>query len=524
MRFTASVPSAISLVICSLLSASSLPAAEHPHYGGTLRVEFRGAGATLDPREWKAGSVSFGADEKLAQLVFDRLVTLNNYGRFEPALATQWSHDPSFKRWQFTLRPGVRFSDGSVLTASDVATALRAVLPATHQVNVLGNFVVFQASMPIPDLLEELASGRNLIFRAQPDGTMLGTGPFIAAKSSSKETGAGKGASGELRLLHMRFVANEESWAGRPFLNEIDVTFGIPVLRQILDLQLGHADIVEISPEWVRRVSQEKLRVWASSPLTLLALRFDSEHSASSNEKLREALAFSLDRGTMAGVLLQKQAEPASALLPQWLSGYAFLFSMKTDLERAKEIRSTLPGNLATVSEPLRMCVDAAGDLAKLLGERVAVNARQAQLFLQVANRTLNRSLTNSATSSCEPAAGLHLIAWRYSSLSARAELESFVRSQIPAEAAGVAAPPADPEQDYARERKLLDDHRIVPLVALPEFVGLSANVRDWMPTKWAKWNLADVWLDAPETVTENPGTATSSSTQSKSAPSGAKP
>ena len=496
-------------MICSLLSASSTRAAEHPHYGGTLRIEFRGAGATLDPRMWKVGSVSFGADEKLAQLVFDRLVTLNSYGRFEPALATQWSHDPSFKRWQFTLRSGVKFSDGSVLTALDVATALQAVLPATHQVNALGNFVVFQASLPIPDLLEELASGRNFIFRVQPDGTLLGTGPFFA---------------GELRSLHMRFVANEESWSGRPFLNEIAVTFGIPVLRQILDLQLGHADIVEISPEWVRRVSQEKLRVWASSPLTLLALRFDSEQSASSNAKLREALAFSLDRGTMAGVLLQKQAEPASALLPQWLSGYAFLFSMETNLERAKDIRSTLPGNVATVSEPLRMCVDAAGDLAKLLGERVAVNARQAQLFLQVASRTLNRAATNSATSSCEPAAGLHLVAWRYSSLSARAELESFVRAQIPAEATGNAASPADPEQVYARERKLLDDRRIVPLVALPEFVGLSANVRDWMPTKWAKWNLADVWLDAPETITENPSTSTSSSTQSKSASSGAKP
>jgi hypothetical protein len=43
--------------------------------------------------------------------------------------------------------------------------------------------------------------------------------------------------------------------------------------------------------------------------------------------------ARSLDRKTMANALLQKQAEPASSLLPQWLSGYAFLFDMEPCLQ-----------------------------------------------------------------------------------------------------------------------------------------------------------------------------------------------
>jgi hypothetical protein len=36
-------------------------------------------------------------DEKMGALVFDRLVTLDNYGRFQPQLATEWSHDAGFK-------------------------------------------------------------------------------------------------------------------------------------------------------------------------------------------------------------------------------------------------------------------------------------------------------------------------------------------------------------------------------------------------------------------------------------------
>ena len=52
--------------------------------------------------------------------------------------------------------------------------------------------------------------------------------------------------------------------------------------------------------------------------------------------KLQEALPLSLDRGAMAGVLFQKQAQPAAGLLPQWLSGYAFLLTVDTNFDRAK--------------------------------------------------------------------------------------------------------------------------------------------------------------------------------------------
>ncbi len=83
----------------------------------------------------------------------------------------------------------------------------------------------------------------------------------------------------------------------------------------------------------VRRATQEKMRIWEPSPVPLLAPR--------------EALSSSLGRGTMAGILLQKEAEPAAALLPQWLSGYAFLFTVDTNLDRAKEMRAAWVANFA---------------------------------------------------------------------------------------------------------------------------------------------------------------------------------
>src|SRR5215475_10594656 len=117
------------------LAAHGLALAARPQYGGVLRVEFRAASVNLNPAKWKAGSAEFATNQRLAELLFDRLVALDNYGKFQPQLATEWSHDAGAKRWRFTLRQGVKFSDGTTLTASDVVAALETQLPRGMQVS-----------------------------------------------------------------------------------------------------------------------------------------------------------------------------------------------------------------------------------------------------------------------------------------------------------------------------------------------------------------------------------------------------
>lgn len=84
-----------------------------------------------------------------------------------------------------------------------------------------------------------------------------------------------------------------------------------------------------------------------------------------------------------------------------------------------------------------------------------------------------------------------------------------------------------DPEQLYAREKRLLDERHVLPLVALPEYVGLGQNVRDWMPARWGEWHLADVWLDLPETAQAQVGNSNAAGSPANSpaaALPGAKP
>jgi ABC-type transport system substrate-binding protein len=510
-------PAATRWVIFALLACLALvpqaAATRHPRYGGTLRVELRESAISFDPRTWKPGTLESSANEKVAALVFDRLVALDNYGHFQPQLAAEWSHDAAARRWQIRLRDGVKFSDDTPLTGADVVAALQPLFPATIQLSASGNTLAVQSASPLPDLLELLASGRYLIYRAQPDRTLAGTGPFFVAEAAAP--------SSDGKTAHYVLKASENCWAGRPFVDAIDLTLGLPALRRLLDLQLGKTDLIELAPELVRRAAQENLRVWASTPVITFGLRIDASQSAASNPRLREALSYSLDRTTMANVLLQKQAEPAAALLPQWLSGYAFLFDVDNSLDRAKAIRATLLPSLAAAAEPLRLRVDASGELPKLLAERVAVNARQAGMTVQVMNRPVQRD-AGAAAPANESAAGLHLFAWHVTSLSPRLELDAFLTALGQSDPSSVETS-VEVGQLYARERRILEDRRVLPLVALPEYAGLSATVRNWLPARWGEWHLADVWLDLPEPA---PSAANSPVTAipQQLAPSGAKP
>jgi peptide/nickel transport system substrate-binding protein len=502
-------------------------------------VEVRAARVTLDPREWQVGSVEAAANEKLAALVFERLVALDNYDRFQPVLATDWSHDGANKRWQFVVRTGVKFSDGASVTAADVAAALQPLLPSTQQVSASGNAIVIQSGTPVTNLLEQLASGRYFVYRVLASGALVGTGPFVLGEASvrakpdvensSAPSQAGSSGSAATRGAggHLYFHANEEAWSGRPFVDGIDVMLDVPPLRAMFDLQLGKADLIELAPDLVPRAKQANLRVWTSELVTLYGLRFDGAQKAASDVRLREALSLALDRGTMANVLLQKQAEPAAALLPQWLSGYAFLFSADTNLERAKELRRALPASEAGGAEPLRLRVDPAGDLAKLLGERVVLNARQAAILMRVINRPVARAGASSATLG-DPPSDVHLFAWRYSSFSSRAELDSMFGAYNLTEASEVNATSTDQEQLYAREGRVLKEWRMLPLIMEAEFVGLGPTVRDWMPARWGEWHLADVWLEFPEPTmadsSNTPNTSRQTSPQPRLGVPGAKP
>ena len=119
----------------------------------------RAAPAALDPANADAAP--------LVSLVFETLVRLDEAAAPQPCLAVSWQHDDAAKRWQFTLRPGVKLQDGAPLTAAAVAASLSAALPGVTVVATGDAVITIHANQPWPDLLLELAHNG-----------WLSTGPF----------------------------------------------------------------------------------------------------------------------------------------------------------------------------------------------------------------------------------------------------------------------------------------------------------------------------------------------------------
>jgi peptide/nickel transport system substrate-binding protein len=428
-------------------------AATRPHYGGTLRIQMRAAQASLDP----------GAPDSapLASLVFEPLVRLGASGAPQPCLALSWQHDPAQKRWQFSLRPGVKFHDGFLLVPGAVVTALQTALPDLSLAAAAGT-VIIRADHPIPDLLLTLAY-HALIFAHNAEGGLVGTGPF---RLDNWEPGR--------RAI---LAANDDYWGGRPFLDSIEVQMARGLRDQFVDLELGKADVAELAPAELRRAADRGRTAWSSSPINLIALAFAPGRAP--DPRLRQTLALSIDRSAMYNVLLQKQGEATAALLPQWLSGYAFAFPTAPDPSRARTLAEALP----QAARALALTYDPGAPAARSLAERVAVNARDAGITVQVAPQN--------------PQADVRLVQVRLPSLDPARALARL------AAGLGLDAPPtaSSPEALYDAERALLEGFRVIPLFYLPELYGAANRVRVFLPppvTRLGDWRFDSIWLAEP--------------------------
>jgi ABC-type transport system substrate-binding protein len=451
-RFASRLPAIISLL--AGLTWLSATAETRPHYGGRLTVEIHDAITFTDPAAWPP---------QLVGLVYDRLVSVDGRGEPHPALATSWQHDADNKRWEFRLRPGVKFHDGSPLNTTAVAACLKGWSVTAADVDV----VVVQTENPAPDLPARLAGPGSVIFRRGADGVTTGSGPFRIA-----EWQPGR---------HAILTANDNYWGGRPYLDDIELQMGRPPRDQAIDLELGKADLVELTPDDARRIAEHGARTWVSAPAELLALVFERGHTAVEDGQLRQAVALSIDRAAIQNVLLLKLGESTGALLPGWLTGYAFLFPASRDLERARQMAASFAKSGIRIT-PARITLgyNAADPLARPIAERIALNAREAGVVVQVApSGAADVRLARVPLRSRDPEQALAAYAAAFGMAPA------FKAPPVPS-----------PEARLEAEQKLLEDGRVIPLFHVPQIVGLSSRVRNWNPEPWGDWRLADVWLE----------------------------
>lgn len=420
----------ISIVPVSLALAAGTVAAR-PRYGGTLRLEMRAVVRNLDPADVAIDPLEGAAKYNLLSQVFETLVRLDEKGRPQPLLAESWTHDPEHRRWIFRARGHVTFHDGAAWS------------PA-------GGELYYPDDRPIEELLRDLTRLKNAIVLRTSDGAIHGTGPFKVTKFEPGKS--------------IVLAAHEQHWAGRPYLDAVEVHMGRAFRDQAQDAQLGQADVTELPATEVRRARQRGDAVALSSPLETLALLFD--HAREAPPAAREALSLALDRASIQEVLLQKMGEASAALLPQWLSGHALAFPAERNIARARQLN---PG-----STVLSFNYDRQDTVLRGVAERIALNAAECGITLR----------------GDAAAPGVRL-AW----LRITAPDPDLALEEIAATLGMAVERRPDP---FERESALLDRYYVVPIAQLGVAHTLSPRVQGWLGAAWVatdRWDLANVWL-----------------------------
>ncbi len=252
----------------------------------------------LDPTAGAAAAI----DEVTYANIFEGLTRFGPEGQVLPDLAESWSVAPDGLSWEFTLREGVTFHDGTPFTAEDVVfsferamaddstNAQKALFAGINSVNVIeDNAVEIGLDAPKATLLSNLAWGDvAIVSPASADNNKthpVGTGPF---KFSNWVQGD-----------RIELVKNPDYWGQPAKLDKVTFKFISDPTAAYAAMMAGDIDAYPVFP------APENLAQFAADPRfsvivgttegeTILAM--NNARAPFNDIRVREAVAHAIDR------------------------------------------------------------------------------------------------------------------------------------------------------------------------------------------------------------------------------------
>src|SRR5690348_16888660 len=211
-------------------------------------------------------------------IAYDRLVKLAASNKdVEPELATSWTMSPDGLTATFTLRQGVKFSDGTPLTADDVVNSLARSIdqksdwgflfsPVKSVNKVDDKTIAMHMSEPFAPLLAALSTFAASIYsKAQWEKygkdmaqRPLGSGAFTLESWQKGST--------------ITLVRNQNYWQpGKPKIDRIIMRVVGDDNTRVLQLQSGQVDLIDfVPPNQVQQVRGAGLKVYAVNGTAVL--------------------------------------------------------------------------------------------------------------------------------------------------------------------------------------------------------------------------------------------------------------
>jgi peptide/nickel transport system substrate-binding protein len=334
MRKKKSVGAVFCLMSLSLLHSCS--AKPDPN---TLVMLIETSPTNLDPR------VGIDAwSERIDSLICDDLLSRGDDLNVAPGLAERWEI-PNPLTYVFHLHSGAKFHDGRLLTARDVKWTFDSLLQGKIRSTKAAVYkfvdrieapddatIIFHMKEQDATLLWNLSDGAIGIVPAGSGDEMtrhpVGSGPF---KFVSAET--------DREIVLER---NDDYWGKKAKLARVRFAVVPDETTEALELRKGSGDIAinSLTPDTVLTLAREaNLSVDSAHGTRFAYLGFNLRDPILKDVRVRQAIAYALDRKPMLEYLWRGQAELARSVLP--MQSWAYNGDVPTydhDPEKAKQL------------------------------------------------------------------------------------------------------------------------------------------------------------------------------------------
>lgn len=252
-----------------------------------------------------------------------------------PWLASSWRVEDGGRRWRFKLRPGVKFHDGSALTAAEAVQALRRIMDHPRydaggayrevaKLEAVGDEVVFSLKRPSPNLASLVAyyggpilkpSGFDQAGRIQK---FIATGPYRLELARPNQS--------------VELTAFGDYWGPKPRYRRVEFRHIPDAHTRVMALLAGAidavADVGAILPEQAAELADDpRVELKRREVATTHYLLFNCRRPPFADVRARRWLAELVDRRALVAALAGDSGEPASApytnLAVDWAFGLA---------------------------------------------------------------------------------------------------------------------------------------------------------------------------------------------------------
>lgn len=217
--------------------------------------------------------------------------------------------------WEFNLRKGVKFHDGSDFNADDALFSIdlvKSFLPTVDEVRKVDDFTIeITTKKPDPVLISRLAA----VYMVSSDNKTTGTGSYKISNYNKK--------SGELDL-----EVFADYWGDKPSFERAKILTVTNKNKRLAMLTDGTADILDYVPyDLADKLDQKKFEIFAMPSLEVQFLGFNFESELFKDLANRRTVLNLIDRAEFAEFVGGKYVKPVD----QFVSSGVFGYDLKLD-------------------------------------------------------------------------------------------------------------------------------------------------------------------------------------------------